>query len=85
MRAADPICSKGRCRVHLGKAGREVPWCVWAVPEKFLLVQVEPTTQNLDPGVTFLPGTWSVVVRGYEWTFQFVLQTMGLFCFYGVS
>lgn len=52
---------------------------VWEVPEKFLLVQVEPTTQNLGPGVTFLPGTLSVVVRGYERTFHFVWQTMGLF------
>lgn len=59
--------------------------CVWGVPEKLLLVQVEPTTQNLGPGVTFLPGILSAVVRGYERTFYFVLQTVGLFCFYGVS
>lgn len=34
------------------------------VSERFLLVRVEPATQNLVPGMTFLPGTLSVMKKG---------------------
>lgn len=55
---------------------------------RFLLVRVEPRTQNSGPWVTFLPGTFSVVVMGAwsdhpsytagYWTFLFRRGLWGL-------